>query len=153
MSSSEAASRAEERLLQLLKILDTFCSESTAAELQKLANEAKRVVTQMRNALERVSVEQVVQLVQAKQWDKAILQMNENFPARGSLKMGRVEEVLELIFLSNNLDNVSSAIMWVGQLDVQFQLRAYEALYHQFLQFHWSNPKFCCCGGRSKCCR
>jgi hypothetical protein len=129
--SDPACSADEERLKQLLKILDAFCSDSTAAELKQLANEAKRVVKQMQNFLERSVVEQVVELVKAKQWDKATEQMKINFPG-DSLNIGRVEEVLETVFLCDKSDCLISIIKWVGQLDVQLQPRAYEALYEHF---------------------
>jgi hypothetical protein len=63
----ELACSHEERLKQLLKILDVFCSEPGAPEMQQLANEAKRVVNKMQNILERSLVEQVVELVQSMQ--------------------------------------------------------------------------------------
>jgi hypothetical protein len=76
-------------------------------------------------------VEQVAELVQAKEWDKATQQMKLNFPG-DSLNIGRVEEVLQMVFVCEKSDCLISIIKWVGQLDVPLQPRAYEALYEQF---------------------
>jgi hypothetical protein len=120
----------EERLKQLLKILDTFCSDSsTATEMQQLANEAKRVVNKMQNFLERSLVEQVAELVQAKKWDEVNEKIEQNFP--GGLNIGKVEEILELVYLNGSVEHLVSAITWVVNLDVKLQPRACEALYEQ----------------------
>jgi hypothetical protein len=120
----------EERLKQLLKILDTFCSDSsTAAKMQKLADEAKRVVNKMQNFLEHSLVEEVADLVRAEKWDEASEKMKQNFP--NGLNIGKVEEILELMFLDVTFVHMLKALNWVVKLDVQFQPRAYQALYEQ----------------------
>jgi hypothetical protein len=88
---SEPTCSPEERVKQLLKILDAFCTDASAAEMQLLANEAKRVVNKMQNFLERSLVEQVAELVQADQLDKATEKLKQNFPD-GSLNIGHIEE-------------------------------------------------------------
>jgi len=126
---SELDYSPEERLKQLLKILDTFFSKPSAAEMQQLANEAKRVVNKMQNFLERSLVEQVAELVQAKEWDNVTEKMKQNFP--GGVNIGKVEEILELVYLNGSLEHFVSALHWVGKLDVKLQPRAYESLYEQ----------------------
>jgi hypothetical protein len=125
----EPACSQEECLKQMLKILDTaFCSDSsTAAEMQQLANEAKRVFNKMQNILERSLVQQVAELVKAKKWDKVNEKIGQNFP--NGLSIGKVEEILEFIYLNGSVEHLVMAILWVGELDVQLQPRAYEALY------------------------
>jgi hypothetical protein len=126
---SELDYSPEERLKQLLKILDTFFSKPSAAEMQQLANEAKRVVNKMQNFLERSLVEQVAELVQAKEWDNVTEKMKQNFP--GGVNIGKVEEILELVYLNGSLEHFVSALNWVGELEVKLQPRAYESLYEQ----------------------
>jgi hypothetical protein len=128
MSSGRAPSRVE-RLVQLLKDLDAFSCDSTEADLLQLANEAKRAVTKMQNVLKRSQVEQVAKLVQAKEWDKATQQMKINFPGGNSIAI--VEEVLELVYVGDNLDNLTTAIKWVDKLDASLRPRAYRTLYEQ----------------------
>jgi hypothetical protein len=131
LNMPEPVCSPEERLKQMLKILDTFCLDSSsAAEMQQLANEAKRVVNKMQNFLERSLVEEVAELVQAEQWRKAGKKIEQNFP--NGLNIGKVEEILEHIFLVNGtLKHLLRALTWVMNLDVQLQSRAYEALYEQ----------------------
>jgi hypothetical protein len=124
---SEPDCSPEERLKQLLKILDTFCSNPSAAELQQLANEAKRVVNKMQNILERSLAEEVAELVQAEEWDEVKEKMKQNFPS--GLSIGKVEEILDLVYHNGSVEHVVNAIHWVEELDVQLQSRAYEALY------------------------
>jgi len=128
MSSGRAPSRVE-RLVQLLKDLDDFSCDSTEADLLHLANEAKRAVTKMQNVLKRNQVEQVAKLVQAKEWDKATQQMKINFPGGNSIAI--VEEVLELVYVADNLDNLTTAIKWVDKLDASLRPGAYRTLYEQ----------------------
>lgn len=128
MSTAPASTSSEERLKQLLQIVDAFCTEATGAELQTLANEAKSVVNKMQNKLERCTVEHVAKLVQATEWDKATMALKHHFPLDGNI--GRVEEVL--VCVGDNLDSLTSAIKWVGQLDAQLKPRAYEVLYEKF---------------------
>jgi hypothetical protein len=122
---SEPGCSPEGRVQQMLKILDTFCSESITAEMQTMANEAKISVNKMQNFLERPLVE----LVQAMQWDKVADQMKQIFP--DGLDIEKVEEILKLIFLNGSVEHLVSAILWVLKLDVRLQSRAYEALYEQ----------------------
>ena len=133
LNMSELDCSAKERLKQLLKILDTFCTDSSAAEMQQfgqLANEAKRVVNKMQNILESSLVEQVAELVQAMKWDEVNEKIMENFP--NGLSIGKVKEILELVYLNSRVKHQVSAIRWVGQLDVQLQPKAYKTLYEQF---------------------
>jgi len=126
---SEPECSPEERLKQLLKILDSFCSNPSKAEMQQLATEAKRVVNKMQNFLERSLVEQVVELVQTEEWFEADGRMKENFP--NGLSIGNVEDILELVNLNGSVEHLVSALMWVQELDMQLQPRACEALYEQ----------------------
>jgi hypothetical protein len=129
---SEPDCSEEERLKQLLKILDTFCTELSAAKMQKLAIEAKSVVNKMQNILERSLVEQVVELVQARNWDEVIEKMKQNFP--NGLSVAKFEEILDLVYHNGSVEHLVNALDWVRQLDVvdvKLQPIAYEALYEQ----------------------
>jgi hypothetical protein len=81
----------------------------------------------MQNKPERSMLEQVAEVAQAEQWDKATKKRKQKFPG-DCLNIGQVKEFLE----KYKWDSLTSIIKWVGQLDVQLQPRAYEALYEQF---------------------
>lgn len=139
MSTARAPSR-QERLVQMLTDLDAFCTDSTVDELQTLANEAKTVVTKMQNVLKRSKVEQVAKLVQAKEWARAMQQMKIDFSLATCI--GNIEEVLELVYVGDNLDNLTNAIEWAGQLDALLRQRAYVTLYEQMkFKNHTDQPQ------------
>jgi hypothetical protein len=114
------------RVDQILKALDSVCSTWKDEELQLLATQSKQAVTKLRNVLKRTQVEQVAKLVQSKDWSKATLALKHHFP---KATLGPFEEIL--VFVGDDLDGLTSAIKWVGQLDVQLKIKAFEALYEQ----------------------
>jgi hypothetical protein len=124
---SRPVSGRVDRLDQILKALDSVCSNLKDEELQLLATQSKQAVTKFRNVLKRTQVEQVAKLVQSKDWSKATLALKHHFPSRATL--GPFEEIL--VFVGDDLDGLTSAIKWVGQLDVQLKIKAFEALYEQ----------------------
>jgi len=116
-----------DRLDQMLRELDAVCCELRGDKLEHLSQQSKRNVRTLRNQLKRAQVEQVSGLVQTKQWDAATAAMRRHFPRAG---VALVQEIL--VFVGDELDGLTSAVKWVGRLDVPLKLRAYEALYEQF---------------------
>jgi hypothetical protein len=135
------AVRSYERLERMLKELGAVHADLQGDELQQLAEQVKRAVLKLQNVLKRTQVNQVAALVQTEQWAKASEQLQRDLPG-GSTSIGNVEEVLELVYMDDNLANLTRAILWAGQLEPQLRRRAYEALYEQMqIKGHTEQPQ------------
>jgi hypothetical protein len=132
---------AVERLDRILKDLDGVCTDLNGEEEETIskADNAKSAVTTLRNSLKRSQVEQVAELVRTKKWLQTAELLKKNFPGSG---IGLVEEVLALVYVGDDLDNLSSAIEWVDKLDARLLSGAYRTLYEQ-IQFkkHIDQPQ------------
>ena len=129
MAMAQQASGPIEGLDLVLKVLDTVSVHSRGDEQQQLVEEAKRVVSKLRGTMKRSQAQQVAELVRANSWSKANEVMKCTFP-RG-ISIGFIEEVLALVCITNNLHDLTSAIMWAGFMNT-LQPRLYEAIYEQF---------------------
>jgi hypothetical protein len=67
-----------DRLDQIMKALDSVCSNLKDEELQRLAAHSKQTVTKFRNVLKRTQVEQVAKLVEAKDWPRASVALKQH---------------------------------------------------------------------------
>lgn len=127
--SRSAACGPVERLDKILTDLEVVCGDLRGNEQQLLVEKIKQDVVKLHCSVKRYQVEQVVKLVQDKEWPKAIDQMKKYFP--GDISIGFVEEVMALVYVSNSLDNLTSAIKWAGYLDTELKYKAYETLYEK----------------------
>jgi hypothetical protein len=114
MAMAQQASGPIEGLDLVLKVLDTVSVHSRGDEQQQLVEEAKRVVSKLRGTItmKRSQAQQVAELVRANNWSKANEAMKCTFP-RG-ISIGFIEEVLALVCITDNLHDLTSAIMWAG---------------------------------------
>jgi len=140
-AAGPSAVRPYERLEQMLRELDAVHADLEEDELQLLASQVKGGVLKLQNLLKRSHVKQVAGLVQTKQWDAVSEQMRRNLPG-GTTSIGNVQEVLELVFNEDNLDDLTSAILWAGQLELVMRRGALEAIYEQMqIKGHTEQPQ------------
>jgi hypothetical protein len=120
----DAMARLSGMLQDLSHILQHHLSANVSQQL--MLEEAARAVSTLMDSLLDTQLQQLSQLVRTKQWDEATRQMHQNFQDDNTI--GHVvKAVLQLTY--DGLEELVSAVHWVGHLDVHFQPSACRALY------------------------
>jgi hypothetical protein len=119
------------QLEQILKNLDAVCSDLKGAAQPQLATQSNKVAEKLRKVVKRSkALQQLAQVVRAKQWAEAVVLMRLLKCQGGRARV--VDQVLALLYEGGTTADLLSAITWVVQVHPQSsRLGRYREIFEQ----------------------